>query len=1028
MAVRKDQVQINVSFITDESKAYAKLIESNKGFIKDLNTAKAKGEDVTATIRKMAAAAQGVKDTDLTQLVPAQLISRARQLQQVLQFIPESAPEYAVLNGELKRINDRLATIRASSRGVAEGLSQSGSRIQGFFTNVGTILAGLTFDRVLQGITQLGVKLFQLAPQLEILDQKVETIFGDALPKIDAAAKKNAQALGQTTNEYRKSAAAIGDLLIPMQFQREEAADLSLQLVDLSGALAEWEGGQYSATEVSKILSKAILGEREELKSLGIAISEEDVKNRVREKGLDKLSGVYLQQARAIATVELIMEKSTDAQDAFAKGSESLTRRQAELGARFKSIAETLAVLLLPALERLANVAETFVTGLENISEGLVGVVDPAKAANDAFSEQRLKVNELEKELPGLLKRYDELTGNSTLTKDEQAELAKVIAKIGEITPTAITEIDNYGVALGINAVKSREFLEAEQARLKFLNKEAIQETKELAKQLAGKQAILKTDIERGKAFKTLQDATKFGAPLETKLVTLSADEIIKKRNELRRVTEELTGAEAQLKFLQGKPVADVAPPPKPAEDPNERLKNGPLDPDEVAKANKKANKELKDSLDLQLKAVETAIAREQVVVEQNRLDNKLSESEYQKQLLQLQEEEYTKQLEVYRKFGQTQTLEALELRKKLLQVQQDLQPNARIDVAPLGNRNSDNQVQSQTGAENRAQENLDTEFSIREQRLRDAFRNALILEEEYQLQSLELERNKIDRKLALLAEATGKELETVRDLEEKKAEIQDQILDKQAEAAERRRKAEINGISAVGEATRDLVGTAAELLAQDQENRKKNASAIKAFQKAEIIIAGILEVQRIWANAAEYGPLAPVIGGIQTGIAVARSAFALSKVDKQKFARGGTRRFGIFGGKPHSSGGTKGVFDDGTQIEVERDEMFAVVNKRSTGMLQALSRLNEAGGGIPFMRSGGLFHLRTGGLAAINTTPNRLANAGQGGVDIAPLMQQVDRMIMALQTPKNIKANIVYSEYEATRDEVTGIQSAASI
>jgi hypothetical protein len=48
--------------------------------------------------------------------------------------------------------------------------------------------------------------------------------------------------------------------------------------------------------------------------------------------------------------------------------------------------------------------------------------------------------------------------------------------------------------------------------------------------------------------------------------------------------------------------------------------------------------------------------------------------------------------------------------------------------------------------------------------------------------------------------------------------------------------------------------------------------------------------------------------------------------------------------------------------------------------------------------------------------------------VDIAPLLAQVDRMVRALETPRNLKANIVYSEYEATRNEVKGIESDAAI
>lgn len=1025
MAVRKDQVQINVSFITDESKAYAKLIESNKDFIKDLNTAKAKGEDVTATIRKMAAAAQGVSNTDLTQLVPAQLISRAKQLQQALQFIPESAPEYAVLNGELKRINDRMATIRASSRGVAEGLGESSTAFQRFAQSVGSILAALNLNNLLESVLNFGRELFKLSPQLELLDQKVNTVFGEALPKVTAEAEKNAKAMGLTTNQYVKAAAAAGDLLVPMEFTREESADLSIELQNLSGALAEWEGGQYNAVDVSKILTKALLGEREELKSLGIAISEEDVKNRLREKGLDKLTGTYLQQAKAIATVELITEKSTDATTAYAKGTETLARRQSELRATLQDITEKIAKALIPVLSFLLNVATKIVAALIGIGQALFQLPR-------FFNENRVQIIALGVALISLnassiaaaaaslrLAAVQKAQAIATSALTVAQRLLNVVMKANPIG-LLITGISLLVAGFATAYQRSEEFRASIQG-LGNLAAEVFRIISESVKAFgSGFSKIAKGQFAAG--FKDIGEGLVKSNPIaiaftqgeRLKKAYLDGYKKSKLKDALKKDLEEAGQVGATGNTANGGPKNTTA-------SITERLLNGPVDPKEAAK-------QLKEALDLQLKAVEVAQEGERVLVEQNRLDNKINESEYQKQLLQIQEQEYAKQLDVYRKFGQDQTLEAVELRKKLLQVQQDLQPNARIEVQALGNRNTDNQVQSQSGATQRALDNLDTEYSLRERKLRDAFRNALLLEEEYQLQSLELERNKIDAQLALIRGATAAELKDKEDLETKKAEIEEKILDQKAEAAERRRRIEINGIIAVGDATRDLVGTAAELLAEDQENRRKNASAIKAFQKAEIIIAGILEIQRIWANAAQYGPLAPVIGGIQTGIAAARSAFAVAKVDKTKFGRGGARRFGIFGGKPHSRGGTKGVFEDGTQIEVEKDELFAVVNKRSTGMLQALSRLNEAGGGIPFMRSGGLFHLRTGGLAAINTTPTRLASAGAGGFDVTPLMQQVDRMITALERPRNLKANIVYSEYEATRDEVTGIQSAAAI
>ena len=62
-----------------------------------------------------------------------------------------------------------------------------------------------------------------------------------------------------------------------------------------------------------------MLGEREQLKSLGISITEADVKQRLLKMGMEDLTGVQLQQAKATATQQLIFEKSTDAQAAFEK-------------------------------------------------------------------------------------------------------------------------------------------------------------------------------------------------------------------------------------------------------------------------------------------------------------------------------------------------------------------------------------------------------------------------------------------------------------------------------------------------------------------------------------------------------------------------------------------------------------------------------------------------------------------------------------------------------------------------------------
>lgn len=188
------------------------------------------------------------------------------------------------------------------------------------------------------------------ARDLELQMEKSGIVFGDQLDVVQDWADSNAAAMGLTTRQATNLSATFADLLIPMGFTREAAAGMSTDVVGLSGALAEWSGGQKTASEVSEVLAKAMLGERDGLKALGISITEADVKQRLLANGTSDLTGQALEQAKAMATQELIFEKSTDAQAAYADGAGTAARRQAELSAKFRELKEDIAVGLQPAL------------------------------------------------------------------------------------------------------------------------------------------------------------------------------------------------------------------------------------------------------------------------------------------------------------------------------------------------------------------------------------------------------------------------------------------------------------------------------------------------------------------------------------------------------------------------------------------------------------------------------------------------------------------------------------------------------
>jgi hypothetical protein len=130
---------------------------------------------------------------------------------------------------------------------------------------------------------------------------------------------------------------------------------MSTEVVGLSGALSAWSGGQTSAAEVSDILAKAMLGETDGLKQLGISISQDEVNTRLAAEGKDKLTGTLLAQAKATATQQLIMEKSTDAQKAWADGSMDGIKNSNTLTATFEQLKATLAEKLMPIFQRVTS-------------------------------------------------------------------------------------------------------------------------------------------------------------------------------------------------------------------------------------------------------------------------------------------------------------------------------------------------------------------------------------------------------------------------------------------------------------------------------------------------------------------------------------------------------------------------------------------------------------------------------------------------------------------------------------------------
>ena len=270
--------------------------------------------------------------------------------------------------------------ILGDAKKFKKAVGEASDKLGKFSAKVGNVSANVVKGFGVMGAAAgglavvVGKQLFDVGEELTALDQKIGTVFsGESLNTVTDWADEVAARMGLTSTQAAGLAANAGDLLKPMGFTADQAADMSTEIIGLAGALSEWSGGQRGVEETAEILSKALLGERDSLKSLGISINQAEVDQRAliiaQQAGREAITA----QDKALATQALILEKSTDAQEAYAAGGNKLTAAQNQLKAAFGELQEDLARKLLPLFAQAADIVVELIKVFDE--EGLGGVI-----------------------------------------------------------------------------------------------------------------------------------------------------------------------------------------------------------------------------------------------------------------------------------------------------------------------------------------------------------------------------------------------------------------------------------------------------------------------------------------------------------------------------------------------------------------------------------------------------------------------------------------------------------------------------
>jgi hypothetical protein len=257
--------------------------------------------------------------------------------------------------------------LKADDTDLVSSIDGAEQSIQGTAKRL-TDIGGKLTAAVTIPIVGIGAALVKVASDAEEVENKFRTAFRGIEDQATQSAQALAESYGLSNTEAQKLLANTGDLLKGFGATSQEALDLSEQVQQLAADLGSYNN--LPTAQASEAITKALLGERESLKSLGVVVSEEAVKRQLAINGTDELTGQLLLQAKAQATLQLITQQSGDAIGDFSRSSDSAANQLKILQGEFVDLAVDIGELLLPVAKDIISFARDIVEGFANLSVG----------------------------------------------------------------------------------------------------------------------------------------------------------------------------------------------------------------------------------------------------------------------------------------------------------------------------------------------------------------------------------------------------------------------------------------------------------------------------------------------------------------------------------------------------------------------------------------------------------------------------------------------------------------------------------
>ena len=259
---------------------------------------------------------------------------------------------------------------------VGETSSQQAQRIKNDWKETGEALTSLgkTLSLSISApLTAAGVASVKLASDLTETLGKTEIVFGNLSDTVIAWSETSVESMGLAQETALNMASTYGDLGTAMGLSVDEAANMSMSLVQLGADMASFKNISIERANVA--LQAIYTGETESLKAMGIVMTEANLEQFAMAQGCEKTYKSMSQTEKVMLRYKYVMSMTTNAQGDFVRTGDSLANQSRKLGENIKQLGASFGKTLEPSISSAISTINGLVSWISGLDDGVKRVI-----------------------------------------------------------------------------------------------------------------------------------------------------------------------------------------------------------------------------------------------------------------------------------------------------------------------------------------------------------------------------------------------------------------------------------------------------------------------------------------------------------------------------------------------------------------------------------------------------------------------------------------------------------------------------